>query len=400
MPETEKLDDDNVAQDAAIRPERPKVENEALDISSASSPEMAKDPPANVWRIESSGKEIGKTISSLDEKAIRLVVFNLAGQTNAVDVDLVEEIIPAPKVSPLIKAPFFVEGVMKLRGRIVPVVDLQKAMKIPSTDQGLQESVVVMVKLRGRRVGFRVDSVTELLSIPIESIETPRGIVSGVDERFIKGLVYIGERFMAILDLEAILSTEYDNMWPEDGAWDSARPTIETHLRDDTFGARKIISFVLDDELFGAEIDEVAEIMEMTAIMPIPNVADFVLGLINLRGTIVPVVDLRSRFGLNQRAWTVDSRIVIMKERNLLVGVVVDSMWESLRLPKDAFQPAPQGVAKMDAEYFREVCVAKGRMVSVLDIAKIIADTSARNHVTGRIEPLEARSTLKLESNI
>jgi purine-binding chemotaxis protein CheW len=133
--------------------------------------------------------------------------------------------------------------------------------------------------------------------------------------------------------------------------------------------------------------------------MPIPNVANFVVGLINLRGTIVPVVDLRARFGLNRNAWTVDSRIVIMKEKNLLVGVVVDSMWESLRLPKDAFQPAPEGVAKMDAEYFREICTARGRMVSILDIAKILADTAAKSSASGRTEPLDGLSSLKLESH-
>jgi purine-binding chemotaxis protein CheW len=398
MSKTETSGDNRGFQSPTDGPDQTKVDNESVGVSSASPSHMTKNPPANFRRIDSSSRQMEKDRSSRNEKAVRAVIFNLAGQTYAVEVELVEEIIPAPKVSPLIKAPFFVEGVMKLRGRIVPVVDLQKAMRIPAPEQDQRDSVVVMGKIRERRMGFRVDSVTELLSIPIDLIEAPRGIVSGVDARFIKGLVYIGERFMVILDLESILSLDYDSILQDDSISDSPVPLSEIPLQDETFGARKIISFVLDDELFGAEIDEVAEIMEMTKIMPIPNVADFVLGLINLRGTIVPVVDLKARLGLSRRAWTGDSRIVIMKEGNLLVGVVVDSMWESLRLTREAFQPTPQGVAKMDAEYFREICVAKGRMVSVLDIAKIIADTSARNSVTGRIEPLEARSTLKLES--
>jgi purine-binding chemotaxis protein CheW len=399
MPETETSDGSHGFQSQPDGPERPKVDDESVGVSSASPSDMTKSLPANFRRIDSSSREWEKDISTQNEKAVRAVIFNLAGQTYAVEVELVEEIIPAPKVSPLIKAPFFVEGVMKLRGRIVPVVDLQKAMRIPAPERDQRDSVVVMVKIRERRIGFRVDSVTELLSIPITLIEAPGGIVSGVDARFIKGLVYIGERFMVILDLESILSLDYDSILQDGYISDSPVPLSEIPLQDETFGARKIISFVLDDELFGAEIDEVAEIMEMTKIMPIPNVADFVLGLINLRGTIVPVVDLKARLGLSRRAWTGDSRIVIMKEGNLLVGVVVDSMWESLRLTREAFQPTPQGVAKMDAEYFREICVAKGRMVNVLDIAKIIADTSARNSVTGRIEALEARSTLKLESH-
>ena len=375
------------------------TESGSLDLKSAPPVETTRSSPVDAKEIQPRGAEIKKNISSLNEKSIRLVVFSLAGQTNAVDVDQVEEIILAPKVSPLLKAPSFVEGVMKLRGRIVPVVNLKLAMRLPSVEGNHENGVVVMVKLRDRRIGFRVDSVSELISVPVDSIEAPRGIVSGVDARFIKGLVYIGERFIVVLDLEAMLSADYDSILQDTGASDVPVPLGESRAHDDAFGARKIISFVLDDELFGAEIDEVAEIMEMTTIMPIPNVADFVVGLINLRGTIVPVVDLRARFGLNRNAWTVDSRIVIMKEKNLLVGVVVDRMWESLRLQEDAFQPAPEGVAKMDAEYFREICTARGRMVSILDIAKILADTAAKSSGAGRTEPLEGLSSLKLESH-
>jgi len=375
------------------------TESGSLDLKSAPPVETTRSSPVDAKEIQPRGAEIKKNISSLNEKSIRLVVFSLAGQTNAVDVDQVEEIILAPKVSPLLKAPSFVEGVMKLRGRIVPVVNLKLAMRLPSVEGNHENGVVVMVKLRDRRIGFRVDSVSELISVPVDSIEAPRGIVSGVDARFIKGLVYIGERFIVVLDLEAMLSADYDSILQDTGASDVPVPLGESRAHDDAFGARKIISFVLDDELFGAEIDEVAEIMEMTTIMPIPNVADFVVGLINLRGTIVPVVDLRARFGLNRNAWTVDSRIVIMKEKNLLVGVVVDRMWESLRLQEDAFQPAPEGVAKMDAEYFREICTARGRMVSILDIAKILADTAAKSSGAGRTEPLAGFSSLKLESH-
>jgi purine-binding chemotaxis protein CheW len=374
------------------------TESGSPDLKPASLTGMAKTSSGSAKGVQLGAQEIEKTYSGHEEKSIRLVVFKLEGQSNAVEVEQVEEIILGPKVSPLIKAPFFVEGVMKLRGRIVPVVNLQKAMRLPPSERDHEDSVIVMVKIRGRGIGFRVDSVSELISVPTETIDAPRGIVSGVDSRFIKGLVYIGERFMVVLDLEAILSADYESILQDAGAPDVEGPSSENNVRDDTFGARKIISFMLDDELFGAEIDEVAEIMEMTTIMPIPNVADFVVGLINLRGTIVPVVDLRARFGLNRNPWTSDSRIVIMKEGTLLVGVVVDRMWESLRLPSDAFQPAPEGVAKMDAEYFREICTAKGRMVSILDIARILSDTAAGSAGLSRTDPLEGSCKLKLES--
>ena len=88
------------------------TESGSFDLKSAPPVETTRSSPVDAKEIQPRGAEIKKNIPSLDEKSIRLVVFSLAGQTNAVDVDQVEEIILGPKVSPLLKAPFFVEGVI------------------------------------------------------------------------------------------------------------------------------------------------------------------------------------------------------------------------------------------------------------------------------------------------
>lgn len=141
---------------------------------------------------------------------------------------------------------------------------------------------------------------------------------------------------------------------------------------------RKIVAFELDNELYGANIDEVGEIMSIIPITPVPNVPDFVLGLINLRGSIIPVIDLRVRFNLNRRELNFDSRIIIFNVKNLVVGIVVDRMWELLRLSAEAFQPPPSDVAKIDAGYFKEVVQVKDRMLIILDIGKFLIETARR----------------------
>ena len=330
-------------------------------------------------RVASSLKELQKAADRSDYESLRVVVIGLAGHEQAIEVELVDEIIMAPNVSPLIKAPFFVEGVIRIRGLIVPVVDLKKALRLPGTFEATKDAVVVMVRLWGKRIGVRVDSVLELLTIPIKSVQPPKGVVGGVDARFMRGLTYVGDRFLVILDLEAMMSEDQEMDIQDDdyaeGPGES--PTIST--LDEKILTRRIISFILDGEIFGAEMGEVAEIMEMTVIMPVPNVPDFVMGLINLRGTIVPVIDLRILFGLDRKPQTAESRIVILKEENLLVGVVVDSMWESLRLSRDAFQPAPHSPTKVDNQYFRDISLVNGRVVTVLDISRILLDTSGRS---------------------
>lgn len=141
---------------------------------------------------------------------------------------------------------------------------------------------------------------------------------------------------------------------------------------------RKIVAFELDNELYGVDIEEVSEVIRMVAIRPVPNVETFILGLINLRGKIVPVIDLGIRFQLNQKPTHLDNRIIIVKKEDLLVGVVVDRMEELLRLPADAFQPPPPDVARIDPEYLKEVIEINDRMLIVLDMRKILNETARR----------------------
>ena len=142
------------------------------------------------------------------------------------------------------------------------------------------------------------------------------------------------------------------------------------------FNLRKIVAFELDQELYGADIADVAEMMPMQSIMPLPNVEEHVLGLINLRGSIVPVIDLRIIFGLTCNPLGLESRIIIMCANELLVGMLADRMWELLRLPPDAFQPPPADASKAQAEFFKEVGQINDRMLVVLDIKKILAKTA------------------------
>ncbi len=141
---------------------------------------------------------------------------------------------------------------------------------------------------------------------------------------------------------------------------------------------RKVVAFELEDELYGIDIDKAAEIMRMVPIRAVPNVPDFVLGLINLRGSIVPVIDLRILFKLQCRPWNSESRIVVIKHEEMLVGAAVDRLWDVLRLSPEAFQAPPPDMNQIDAEFFREICPIEGRMLILLNTEKIL------NHTAGK----------------
>ena len=137
-------------------------------------------------------------------ETIKAVIFRLSGHEHAVDVRHVKEILINRPVSPVVEAPDFVEGVIRLRGRVVPVIDLAKRLKLPATPRTV-ETCIIVVRVDGRLAGFIVDSASELLNVPVNRIEPPTDIVGGIHTGFIKGVVYLDDRFLVILDLDSVL---------------------------------------------------------------------------------------------------------------------------------------------------------------------------------------------------
>jgi len=138
-------------------------------------------------------------------EGLKAVVFRLAEHEHAVDVRLVKEILINTPVSHVLEAPDFVEGVIKLRGRIVPVIDLRKRLHLPAVQKSLK-SCIIVVRFNHKTAGFVVDSVSDLLNIPSDKIEAPSEMVGGIYAYFIRGVVYLGARFLVILDLDKVLT--------------------------------------------------------------------------------------------------------------------------------------------------------------------------------------------------
>uniref|UniRef100_A0A7C2HUU1 Chemotaxis protein CheW n=1 Tax=Ammonifex degensii TaxID=42838 RepID=A0A7C2HUU1_9THEO len=134
----------------------------------------------------------------------QVVVFQLAGQTYGVDIGAVAEIIRMESITRVPRAPAFVEGVLNLRGRIIPVLDLRKRFELPEGER-TRENRIIIVEISGMTVGMIVDAVLEVLRIPVESIEPPPAVVDGVDVAYLRGITLKGERMIILLNLEKIL---------------------------------------------------------------------------------------------------------------------------------------------------------------------------------------------------
>jgi len=137
----------------------------------------------------------------------QLVVFDLADEHYGVDIGAVEGIIKMQAITAVPHAPQFVEGVANLRGEVLPVIDLRKRFALPIADADRQTRVVV-IDVRGTKVGMVVDAVTEVLRVSEEAIEPLSSIVSTVDSAFITGIAKVDDRLIILLDLGKVLSAQ------------------------------------------------------------------------------------------------------------------------------------------------------------------------------------------------
>jgi purine-binding chemotaxis protein CheW len=138
-------------------------------------------------------------------------------------------------------------------------------------------------------------------------------------------------------------------------------------------GTMQLVSFKLAKELYGIEITKVREIILITDITRIPESPDFLKGLINLRSTVIPVIDLRVRFGLPEADLTDESRIMVLQAGGKTIGIMVDAVSEVLRVKHDQIAPPPT-VAGLGRDYVNGLVKLDDRLLILLDIDKIFCE--------------------------
>jgi purine-binding chemotaxis protein CheW len=142
----------------------------------------------------------------------------------------------------------------------------------------------------------------------------------------------------------------------------------------------QLVSFNIGSEEFGVDILKVQEINRMAEITKVPQAPHYVEGVINLRGKVIPIVDLRKRFGLEIKEYDKNTRIVVVDIEGNVMGMVVDSVSEVLRLPTNTIEPPPEIVTGINSEYIKGVAKLEDRLLIFLDLSKVI-DVSEMSNV-------------------
>ncbi|NPV53706.1 MAG: chemotaxis protein CheW [Firmicutes bacterium] len=134
----------------------------------------------------------------------QLVVFKLGDEDYGIDISSVREIITVQRITRVPRAPDFIEGIINLRGNVIPVIDLRKRFELPVVEH-TRDTRIVVVEIGEHTLGVVVDAVSEVLRIPSDSIEPPSSIVVDVDAQFIEGIARLEERLIILLNMSRLL---------------------------------------------------------------------------------------------------------------------------------------------------------------------------------------------------
>jgi len=327
-------------------------------------------------RSEASGSHDGRTDEAHDEamgsEELRLVSFAVAGQEYAIDIAAVQEIVQVPeRITAVPNAPYHVLGLISLRDRLLPLVSLRSLFGLSDEDLSEHHRIVVVALPDGRQVGLVTDAVKEVMSVPLSQADPMPGILAAdhsLDEFSRICRLDDGKRLVSIIEADRLLGLEALQVAADVGASGVTRTQDqESNMRDDSEDISsddddiQAVIFRLGAEEFGVPIMSVQEIVRVPEVLTrVPKTPNFVEGVINLRGTVLPVIDQRKRLGLSAIDRHEGQRIMVYLLGGLRTGFIVDSVAEVLRIPRANITQAPalsaeqtrliQQVAKLDGD--------------------------------------------------
>jgi len=134
------------------------------------------------------------------------------------------------------------------------------------------------------------------------------------------------------------------------------------------------VTFQLEEETYGINVMQVREVLRYTEIAPVPGAPDYVLGIINLRGNVVTVIDTRSRFGLVEGEITDNTRIIVIESEHQVIGILVDSVAEVVYLRSSEIDTTPSVGTDESAKFIQGVSNRDGKLLILVDLNKLLSD--------------------------
>jgi purine-binding chemotaxis protein CheW len=313
-----------------------------------------------------------------EEEAIKeerqFVSFLVAGEEYAIPIESVQEIVLVPEhITKVPNSESTILGIMNLRNKVLPLASLRRLFGFPE-ESLTEQSRIVVLSLGELSVGIVVDNVREVLRVPEALIEPVPPIIVQDETNFeITEICRLndGKRLVSIIsvpnlfkhkDIKEVLSSMEEKKELEE--------TQEEMLEEE----EQFVIFKLENQEYAVPIENVQEIVRVPEeLTRVPKTPDFVEGVINLRGSVLPVIDLRKRFDLPEKQRDDHQRILVFVFDNVSIGFIVDSVSEVLKIPKSVIQKSPEILGERTKIFPRVANLEKlKRMIQIIEPREIL----------------------------
>ncbi len=330
--------------------------------------------------IDSDNSVLDADESATDIESGQYVTFYVDDECFAFPMQSMREIIRVPKTVAVPLTPAALRGLANLRGTVLPVLDLRCLLNLAETEEN--DATRVLVTDSGRLSGLIVDRVARVIHVADKQIESAKSVSSSVSKDAIDGVIkgVDGYGLIQLLNAGALIEQEFANIAEhlDSAQGEQMESRQQIHNQDVEDDTTQLVSFVVNEQEYAFEIMQVEEIVRVPEnISRIPKSDAHVLGLMDLRGRLLPLVSLRAMFGMPSIAINDDTRVLVVSlgienGAKQAVGVVVDDIREVLRVTPDVRDQMPGLLAQEDADIETVCRLDDGkRLVSVLNAGRL-----------------------------
>ena len=356
------------------------------------------------------------------------LTFRLKDLTYGIEANLVKEIFPLPELTIIPETPADIIGAIYLRDRLVPIMHLDRRLGQPIQECILRDRVI-LIEWNSRDIGIIVNEVLDVVNVNAENLETTPdyGRESRLNTAFVANLAKVNNQSLILLNTQALITKpdELEQKMEETTSWKENTPDksellpslgdfegntpanfepipllgnfFDTYCPNATLQDKDIFReraeelaqslegthqdlatkplavFYLGEKYFGCDLGLVKEFVNIQQISPIPCSPKHILGHINLRGEIIPIVDISHALNFAE-AVTSSTKAIIVQIEDIIAGIVVDEIFDVLYLKEEQIIPNPSGMANEVKQYFQGITDYNDSYLSAIDLSKLFAD--------------------------
>ena len=336
------------------------------------------------------------------------LTFSVHGLLLAVNTDVVREIVWLSELTVLEEYPSSIAGAFNLRGKIVPVMDLTIRFGRPLMRYNLSDRVIILsipeYELRGRKceprlLGIIVNGVHKVIEIPEEDIEHPPFPEREIEPHpyFLRGAARVGDKIIMIVDLLKILDfdftleesiiAKFENIpdssisyFCPDAAPEEkeifhrrASELQQTLDREDPTTLKPVAVIGLNSEYLCVELKSIREFSKLINFTSVPCCPEHIAGNMNLRGNVLPLVDIRTLLNMQSGKPTESTRVIVADTGDILAGVVVDEIFDVIYLRPTDITPVPSVAGSVVKKFIKGTAPYGNQMMSMLDLEEILS---------------------------